>query len=61
MEMRTFSRIRAHQFTSETINTSLWRKKQSQLLSSTSPVWYWRRIRLVHFRDMFLSFLCCGT
>jgi len=27
MEMRTFSRIRAHQFTSETINTSLWRRK----------------------------------
>jgi len=37
-------------------------KKQSQLLSTTSPLWFWRRIRLVaHFRDVFLSFLCRGT
>jgi len=37
-------------------------EKQSQLLSTTSPLWFWRRIRLVvHFRDKFLSFLCCGT
>jgi len=37
-------------------------EKQSQLLSATSPLWFWRRIRLVvHFRDKFLSFLCCGT
>jgi len=26
-EMRTFSRIRAHQSTSETFNTNLWRRK----------------------------------
>ena len=39
-------------------------EKQSQLLTTTSPLWFWRRIRLlVHFRDKFfvLSFLCCGT
>jgi len=36
--------------------------KQSQLLSTTSPLWFWRRIRLVvHFRDRFLSLLCCGA
>jgi len=44
-EMRTFSRIRAHQSTSETVNTCD-REKQSQLLSATSPLWFWRRIRL---------------
>jgi len=43
-EMHTFSRIRTHQSTSETFNTSLWRKKQSQLLSTTSRLWFWRRI-----------------
>ena len=32
----------------------------SQLLSTTSPLWFWRRIKLaVHFHDEFLSFLCC--
>ena len=37
-------------------------EKQSQFLSTTSPLWFWRRIRLVvHFREKFLSFLCCGT
>ena len=37
-------------------------EKQSQLLSTTSLLWFWRRIRLVvHFRDKFLSFMCCGT
>jgi len=37
-------------------------EKQIQLLSTTSPLWFWRRIGLVvHFRDKFLSFLCCGT
>jgi len=37
-------------------------EKQSQLLSITSPLWISRRIRLVvHFRDTFLPFLCCGT
>jgi len=37
-------------------------EKQSQLLSATSLLWFWRRIRLVaHLRDEFLSFLCCGT
>ena len=36
-------------------------EKQSQLLLTTSPLWFWRRIRLVaHLRDKFLSFLCCG-
>jgi len=44
-EMRTFSRIRAHQSRSETINTSFWRRKtQSQLLSTTSSLWFWRRM-----------------
>jgi len=60
-EMHTFSRISTHRSTNETFNTSLWREKQSQLLSTTSPLWFWRRIRLVvHFREKFLSFLCCG-
>jgi len=37
-------------------------EKQGQLLSTTSPLWFWRRIRIVvHFRDKFLSCLCCGT
>ena len=37
-------------------------EKQSQLLSTTSSLWFWRRISLVvHFRDKFLPFLCCGT
>ena len=36
-------------------------EKQSQLLSTSSPLWFWRRIGLVHFRDKFLPFLCCGT
>jgi len=37
-------------------------EKQSQLLSTTSLSWIWRRIRLVvHFRDKFLPFLCYGT
>jgi len=32
------------------------------LLSTTSALWFWRRIRfVVHFRDEFLSFLCCET
>ena len=37
-------------------------EKQSQFLPTTSPLWFWRRIRHgVHFRDKFLSFLHCGT
>ena len=37
-------------------------EKQSQLLSTTSPLWFWRQIRLVvHFFDKILSFLCFGT
>jgi len=33
-------------------------QKQSQLLSITSPLWFWRLIRLVvHNRDKFLSFV----
>jgi len=58
-EMRTFSRIRAHQSTSETFNLThvCEGEKQSQLLSITSPLWFWRRIRLVvHFRYKFLLF-----
>jgi len=42
-EMRTYIHIDAHQSTSETLSTRLWRKKQSQLLSATSPLWFWRR------------------
>jgi len=34
-EMRTFSRIRAHQSTSKTINTICEGEKQNQLLSTT--------------------------
>ena len=60
-EMRTFSLIHAHQSIRETINTVCEGEKQSQLLSTTSALWFWRRIRFaVHFRDEFLSFLCCG-
>jgi len=59
-EMRSFSRIRAHQSTSEAQVSE--RQKQAQLLSTTSPLWFWRRIKLVaHIHDKFLSFLCCGT
>ena len=37
-------------------------KKQTQLLSTASMLWFWRWKRLmVHFRDKFLFFLCCGT
>jgi len=36
-------------------------EKQSQLLPTTSPLWFRRRISIVHFRDKFLSFLCSGT
>jgi len=37
-------------------------EKQNHIVSTTSPLWFWRRIRLVvHFREKFLSFLCCGT
>jgi len=46
-EMHTFSHIIAHQSLSETFNTSLWRKKQSQLLSTTLPLRFWEWIRLV--------------
>jgi len=61
-EMRTFRRIRAHQSTSETFKTSLRREKQSQLLSTTAPLLFWRRIRLVvHIRVKFLFFLFYGT
>jgi len=59
-EMRTFSRIPAHQSTSDTQVCE--GQKQSQLLSITSPLWFWPRIRLVvHFREKFLSFQFCGT
>ena len=62
-EMRTFSRIGAHQSTSETFNTSLWRRK-----TKPASVSYFAIVVLanktcvvVHFRDKFLSFLFCGT
>jgi len=57
--MLTFGRIRA-QSTSETQVFD--GEKQSHLLSITSPLWFWQRLRLVvHLRGKFLSFLCCGT
>jgi len=52
--MRTYSRIRAHQSTSETINTSLKEKNKAsfcQLLRRCGSG------DTVHFRDEFLSFL----
>jgi len=60
-EMRTSSRIRAHQSTSETINTSLWRRKTKptfvnyfaivvQATKKTCGAFQWRG-----------SFLCCKT
>ena len=62
-EMRPFSRIRAHQSTSETFHTSLWRRKTKQ-----ASVNYFAIVVLAtnktcgtYFRDKFLSFLCCGT
>jgi len=59
-ERHSFSRIRVHQSTSETQVCE--GQNQSQLLSTTSPLWLWRRIRLVaHIRDKFLSFLRCET
>ena len=39
-------------------------EKQSQLLSTTSPRWFWRMAAnktVVHSRNMFLSILRCGT
>jgi len=55
-EMRSFSRIPVHQSTSETQVCE--GQKQSQLLSTTLPLWFWRRIRLVvHIRDKFLFFV----
>ena len=61
-EMHTFSRIRgsAHIILQVKYLTQVCeRGKQSLLLSTTSPLWFWRRIRLVvHFSD---KFLCCGT
>jgi len=61
-EMQPFSRNHAHQSTSETIKQDCEGQKQSQLLSNTLPLWFWRWIKLaVHFRDQLLSILCCGT
>jgi len=40
-EMRSFSRIGAHQSTSETFNTSLWRRKAS----------FWQLLRHCGFGD----------
>jgi len=35
-------------------------EKQSRLLLNISPLCFWRQIKLVvHFREKFLSFLCC--
>jgi len=59
-EMRTFSRIRAHQSTSKRINTSLWRRK-----TKPASVTYFAVLATNKtcgtFRDKFLSFLCCGA
>ena len=61
-EMCTFSRIRAHQSTSYTFNTSLWRRKAKPASVNFFAFVVWRRIRfVVHFHDKFLSFLCWGT
>jgi len=53
--MRSFSRIGAHQSTSETFNTSLWRRKSKPASDN------YFAIVVLHFRDKFLSFLCCET
>jgi len=43
-EMHTFSRIRAHQSTMKHLTQVCEGEKQSQLLSTTSPLWFWRWI-----------------
>jgi len=50
-EMRTFS-VSAHiSLQLKHLTQVCEGEKQSQLLSTTSPLWFWRRIRLVvHFR-----------
>ena len=59
-EMRTFSRVGAHQPTVKHLYCE--GGKQIQLLSTTSPLYFWQRRRLVvHFRDKCLSRLCCGA
>jgi len=62
-EMRTFSRIRAHYVVYKgNIYTSLRRRKTKPASVKYFAIVFWRRMRLVvHFRDKFLSFLCCGT
>jgi len=56
-ELRTFSRIRDISLQVKHLTQVLEGGKQSQLLLTTSSLWFWRRIRLVvHFRDKFLSF-----
>jgi len=60
-KMHTFS-IHAHQSTCETVSTSLWRRKTKPASFNDLGLWFWRSIKfVVHFRDEFLSFLCCGT
>jgi len=56
-ELRTFSRIRHISLQVKHLTQVCVERKQSQLLSTTSPLWFWRQIRLVvHFRDKFFSF-----
>jgi len=61
-EMRTFS-LSAHiSLQIKHLTQAYEGEKQSQLLSTTSPSWFWRRMRLVvQFRDKLLSFPCRWT
>ena len=59
-KMRTFSRIRSRQSRSETFHTICEGEKQSQLLSTTSPLWFWRQMRLVVHSVKRFCLLCVG-
>jgi len=64
-KMRTFSRIRAHQSSSETFNTSL-RKRKTKPASvnyfAIEVMGHGNEYNIVvHLRETFLSFLYCGT
>jgi len=56
-EMRTFSRIGAHQSTSETFNASLWKKTKPASINYFATVVLAHIRCVIHFRDKFLSFL----
>ena len=61
-EMRTFSRIRAHQYTSETFTTSLWRKKTKPAsLNYFAIVVLATNTTCGTFPWEVSVFLCCGT